>query len=85
MKASYVVNPPPNICLIYRYVKTTALAYTFMFALSQLEIEPGIRLELNLKSDVTIRCLGLVRGFEIQSLLMILIFYNKNSKHSHNQ
>jgi len=56
-----------------------------MFSLGQLEIELGIRLVLNLKSDVTTRCLGLVRGFEIQYLLMILIFYNKNSKHSYNQ
>ena len=85
MKASYIANPPSNICLVYRYLKTTAGTYTFMFSLGQLEIEPGIRLVLNLTSYVTIRCPGLIRGFEIQSLLMILIFYNKNSKHSHNQ
>jgi len=62
----------------------TAFVYTFMVSLGQLEIEPAIRLVLNLKSVVTTRRLVLVRGFEIQSLLMILIFYNKNIKHSHN-
>jgi len=55
-----------------------------MVSLAQLEIEPAIRLVLSLKSVVTTIRLGLVRGFEIQSLLM-MIFYNKNSKHSHYQ
>jgi len=73
-----------NICLVYGHVKMTACTYTFMVSLAQLEIEPAIRLVLSLKSVVTTIRLGLVRGFEIQSLLM-MIFYNKNSKHSHYQ
>jgi hypothetical protein len=73
MKASYVLSSPKS-CLVYRHVKMTAFAYTFIFSVGQLEIEPGIHLVLNLKSIVTNRLLGLVGGFEIRSLLIILIF-----------
>jgi hypothetical protein len=54
-------------------------------SVGQLEIESGIRVVLNLKSIANNRRLGLVREFEIRSLLIILIFYNKKGKNSHNQ